>query len=71
MPKDTLKYLYDSISDHPIAYGTVPSLGGVGLSFVEQLEIGLRLAGLIVGLSVGCITLYIKIKDLNKGSKKK
>lgn len=64
MPQETTRTVLDSLSQSPILKGAVPTLGGVGMSFIEEIEIGLRLMGLLVGLGIGTVTLYIKIKDL-------
>ena len=64
MAKDLIDQVTDSLSHHPISYGAMPAFGGVGLSFIEELEIGLRLVGLLIGLSIGVVTLYIKLKEI-------
>ena len=38
--------------------GAATALFGVIVSNVDKIEIGLRIAGLVVGLAVGLLTLY-------------
>jgi hypothetical protein len=38
--------------------GMVASGGAFGVSFMQNLELGLRIATGFVGLIIGCITLY-------------
>jgi hypothetical protein len=65
--KDTANHVIDTLQQHPILKGMIPS-GAVGsLTFVEELEIGLRIAGLIAGLIVAGLTGYaqwLKIRNL-------
>ena len=48
------------------ALGTFASLGSAAVSMVSHLEVYLRVAGLMVGLAVGVVTLISVIKDLRK-----
>lgn len=44
--------------------GTVAPILGVVTSLQEQLEYGLRISGLVVGLLVGILSLWRIIKNL-------
>lgn len=68
--KDTIKHVTDSLRDNPITKGMIPTLGGVGMSFIDELEAYLRLSGLVIGLLIGCATLYVKIKEIFRDHKK-
>ena len=46
--------------------GTFASLGSAAVSMVSHLEVYLRVAGLMVGLAVGVVTLISVLKDLRK-----
>ena len=46
--------------------GTFASLGSAAVSMVSHLEVYLRVAGLMVGLAVGIVTLISVLKDLRK-----
>ena len=48
------------------ALGTFASLGSAAVSMVSHLEVYLRIAGLMVGLAVGIVTLISVLKDLRK-----
>jgi hypothetical protein len=48
------------------ALGTFASLGSAAVSMVSHLEVYLRVAGLMVGLAVGVVTLISVIKDLRR-----
>lgn len=52
------KDLYHSLS------GTVAPILGVITSLQEQIEYGLRISGLVVGLVVGLLSLWQIIKKL-------
>ena len=49
--------------------GTFASLGSAAVSMVSQLEVYLRIAGLLVGLAVGIVTLLSVLHDLRKKQK--
>ena len=53
------------------ALGTFASIGSAAVSLVSQLEVYLRVAGLMVGLAVGVITLISVLHDLRKKQKTK
>lgn len=48
------------------ALGTFASLGSAAVSMVSHLEVYLRVAGLMVGLAVGIVTLISVVKDLRR-----
>jgi hypothetical protein len=48
------------------ALGTFASLGSAAVSMVSHLEVYLRVAGLMVGLAVGVVTLISVVKDLQR-----
>lgn len=52
------KDLYHSVA------GTVAPILGVITSLQEQIEYGLRISGLVVGLAVGLLSLWQIIKKL-------
>lgn len=51
------------------ALGTFASLGSAAVSLVSQLEVYLRVAGLMVGLAVGVVTLLSVLHDLRRKQK--
>jgi hypothetical protein len=51
------------------ALGTFASIGSAAVSLVSQLEVYLRVAGLMVGLAVGVITLISVLHDLRRKQK--
>jgi hypothetical protein len=51
------------------ALGTFASIGSAAVSMVSQLEVYLRVAGLLVGLAVGIVTLLSVLHDLRKKHK--
>lgn len=53
------------------ALGTFASIGSAAVSMVSQLEVYLRVAGLLVGLAVGVVTLISVLHDLRKKQKAK
>jgi len=53
------------------ALGTFASIGSAAVSLVSQLEVYLRVAGLMVGLAVGVVTLISVLHDLRKKQKQK
>ena len=68
--KDTLKQIahesLDSLATNPILKGAVPALAGAGMTFVEELEIWLRITGVVIGIAVGSLTLYVTYKKAKK-----
>ena len=48
------------------ALGTFASIGSAAVSMVSHLEVYLRVAGLMVGLAVGVVTLISVVKDLRR-----
>jgi hypothetical protein len=51
--------------------GTATSIGSSAFSMLPQLESGLRIAGLCIGLAVGIVTLLSVLHDLRKKQKEK
>ena len=51
------------------ALGTFASIGSAAVSLVSQLEVYLRVAGLVVGLAVGVVTLISVLHDLRRKQK--
>ena len=51
------------------ALGTFASIGSAAVSLVSQLEVYLRVAGLMVGLAVGIVTLISVLTDLRNKQK--
>ena len=51
------------------ALGTFASIGSAAVSMVSHLEVYLRIAGLLVGLAVGIVTLLSVLHDLRKKQK--
>jgi hypothetical protein len=65
-----MSYLHDHLSTvERGALGTFASLGSAAVSMVSQLEVYLRIAGLLVGLAVGIVTLLSVLHDLRKKQK--
>lgn len=62
--KDTLKQIaqdsLDSLAANPILKGVVPTMAGAGITFVEELEIGLRIASVSMACIIGALTIYVK-----------
>lgn len=52
------------------ALGTFASIGSAAVSLVSQLEVYLRVAGLLVGLAVGIVTLISVLHDLRRKQQK-
>jgi hypothetical protein len=51
------------------ALGTFASIGSAAVSLVSQLEVYLRVAGLVIGLAVGVVTLISVLHDLRRKQK--
>lgn len=49
--------------------GTVATTGSVAVSFMQTLELYLRLFGLVIGLAIGVVTLLSVIRDYRKKTK--
>ena len=69
--EQTAENVMDSLSQHPILKGAVPSFTGVALSFIDNLEQWMRLTGLGIGIVIGCLTAYLKVVEVIKKSRKK
>lgn len=57
----------DFLQRHPLATGvagTFSSLGAASLSFMQQFEIAVRVAGGIIGIAIGVLTLVIQIRNI-------
>jgi hypothetical protein len=48
--------------------GTVATTGTVAVSFMQTLEVYLRVAGLVIGLAIGLVTLLSVIRDYRRKS---
>jgi hypothetical protein len=48
--------------------GTVATTGTVAVSFMQTLEVYLRVAGLGIGLAIGVVTLLSVIRDYRRKS---
>lgn len=67
-----MTYLHNNMSTlERGALGTFASLGSAAVSFAAHLEMYLRVAGLLVGLAVGVVTLISVLHDLRKKQKEK
>ena len=64
--KTLIQDTIQSLHDKPIIKGVLPTLAGTGISFIESIEVGLRIASVSVALAIGCITLYVKWGDAVK-----
>lgn len=62
--KDTLKAFVqdslDSLAANPILKGVVPTMAGAGVTFIEELEVGLRIASVSLAVVIGLLTVYVK-----------
>jgi hypothetical protein len=56
----------DSLAQHPVLKGAIPAAAGSALTFLQEVEIWLRISGAFVGLIIGCLTLYVQIQNLKK-----
>ena len=62
-----MTYLHNNLSTlERGALGTFASLGSAAVSFAAHLEMYLRVAGLLVGLAVGVVTLISVLHDLKR-----
>jgi len=62
--------LYHTLDRHPGAarwLGMLSSVTATGFSFMEQLEIVLRIISLLVGISIGVLTLLITWRKWRAG----
>jgi hypothetical protein len=65
--RNAVSYLHEHLSTvERGALGTFASLGSAAVSMVSHLEVYLRVAGLMVGLAVGVVTLISVVKDLRR-----
>ena len=65
MIKDTAYKVIETLQEHPVLKGIFPSIAAGSLTFVDGLEIGLRITGLVSGIMVAGLTGYaqwLKIK---------
>ena len=68
----SLQYFHQSFSTtEKGVIGTATSIGSSALSMLPQLESGLRIAGLCIGLAVGIVTLLSVLHDLRRKQKEK
>ena len=58
--KDSIKHF---LASHPMV-GAGTSIGGSVMQWMEYINPLIRTTGLFVGLTIGIITLIIKIKEL-------
>ena len=64
--EQVVDHALDSLQQNPILKGAIPAVAGAGITFLEQVEIWLRVSGAAVGLVIGCLTLYVQVKKLRK-----
>jgi len=64
---DTINNFLDSLEQQPILKGAVPAVAGVAVSFFENVEQWLRITGLAIGILIGLVTLYLKMKQAFRG----
>lgn len=68
----SLEYFHTSLTTtEKGVIGSVTSIGSSVISMLPQLETTLRVAGLMVGLAVGVVTLISVLHDLRKKQKEK
>jgi hypothetical protein len=58
--------MMNSLAKSPVLKGAVPAMAGSALTFLQHIEIWLRISGAFVGLVIGVLTLYTMIKNLRK-----
>lgn len=57
----------DALQRHPLAtglVGTASSVGASSLSLLQDLDLFIRVAGGLIGLAIGLLTLVIQIRNL-------
>ena len=59
-------YVMDIVGDYPVITGVVAPFLSIGVSFVDGLEIGLRLGILTLGLIAAGLTVMAKVKQIKK-----
>jgi hypothetical protein len=62
---------YDLTTTEKGVIGTATSIGSSAFSMLPQLESGLRIAGLCIGLAVGIVTLLSVLHDLRRKQQEK
>ena len=63
-----------SLGQNPIAKGLVPTVAGTAVTFMESLEISLRITSVSLACIIGILTVYVKGKEaieIYKNGKKK
>ena len=60
--QDTLQ----SLGQNPITKGVIPTVAGAGVTFIENLEIGLRITSVSLACVIGLLTVYVKGKEALK-----
>jgi hypothetical protein len=54
------------LQQHSFVKGVIPTIGAVMLSFLEDIEIWLRIVTLVLGIILACITIYAKLVQIKK-----
>ena len=63
------EYVMNVAADYPVLTGVIPSFLSVGVSFVDGLEIGLRLGTLVLGCIAAGLTVIARIRKNKRESK--
>lgn len=61
-----LEQVSQTLGKQPLIKGALPAMIGSGLTFLQNIEIWLRISGAFVGLIIGLLTLYSMIKKMRK-----
>ena len=64
--QDMIQFTLEALQKQPMLKGFVPAVGGLGMSFVDGIEFGLRLFIMVISAGIGCVTLWVKVKEAKK-----
>lgn len=67
--KETLSTFIDTLANNALYKGGIPTGVGAGISFIEQVEQWMRLTSLGIGIFIGLLVLYSKIRSMLKQGK--
>jgi hypothetical protein len=64
--KNIWNNIITDLQHQSILKGVIPTIGAVMLSFLENIEIWLRIVTLVLGIILACITIYAKLVQIKK-----
>ncbi len=64
--KENISTFIDTLANNALYKGGIPTVAGAGISIIEQVEQWMRIGSLGIGIFIGLLVLYSKIRSMLK-----